>query len=69
MKRKPFPRLMWADYDASDKRTPVAIYATKAEQRANRPDLQPVRVRISRVPVSSPNIGHELTAPRAPDHK
>jgi hypothetical protein len=48
-RRKPFPRLMWADYDPTDRQTPVAIYTTKAEQRDNRPDLKPIRVRVSLV--------------------
>jgi len=37
---------MWADYDPSDKRTPVAIYSTKTEQRMNRPDLPAIRVLV-----------------------
>lgn len=55
-KGKPFPRLMWADYDPEVKNTPVAVYDTKSEQRANRPDLKPLRVRVS---LMKPNIKAE----------
>jgi hypothetical protein len=48
-KGKPFPRLMWADHDPKNKQTPIAIYDTKAEQHSNRPDLKPLRVRVSLV--------------------
>lgn len=44
--KRPFPRLMWADHDPSCKHMPVAIYSTKAEQRSNRPDLKPIRVKV-----------------------
>lgn len=56
-----FPRLAWADVDTADKRTPVAIYATRAEQRANRPDLKPIRVLISQY---FPNTGDDPRAQR-----
>ena len=36
-----------ADIDPSDKRTPVAIYPTKSEQRGNRPDLKPIPVVVA----------------------
>lgn len=40
----------WADYDPAYKgRNRLAIYGTKADQRANRPDLQPFRVLITRL--------------------
>jgi hypothetical protein len=44
----PFPRLMWADFDPSYTRPDarVVLYSTKAEQRANRPDLRPIRVAV-----------------------
>lgn len=44
---RPFPRVMWADYDPSyGKNERVAIYPTKSEQRGNRPDLKPIRVLV-----------------------
>lgn len=48
MKTKPiFPRLMWADYDPTCKHMPIAVYATKADQRGNRPELEPIRVLVA----------------------
>lgn len=44
------PTLMWADHDPKDRQTPIAIYATKTEQRSNRPDLKAVRVLVMPVP-------------------
>ncbi len=41
-----FPRLMWADCDPEDKSTPVVVYQTRGDQRGNRPDLKPLRVRV-----------------------
>lgn len=38
-----WPRRMWADIDPTGT---LAIYETKAEQRAVRPDLKPIRVLI-----------------------
>ncbi len=50
MSSRRFPRLMWADYDAAAPRgLKVAIYTTRAEQRGNRPDLRPIRVRVEEV--------------------
>ena len=37
---------MWADCDPDDRKTPVATYDSKADQRGNRPDLKPVRVAV-----------------------
>lgn len=43
------PRVMWADADMTNRREPVAVYNTRAEQRSNRPDLQPIRVMVTRI--------------------
>ena len=40
-------KIMVADFDSADKRTPVAIYPTKSEQRGNRPDLSPIPVSVT----------------------
>lgn len=51
MNSKLFPRFMWADFDPLAHRSErVVIYSTKADQRANRPDLKPIRVRVSIAP-------------------
>ena len=37
--------ILWADYDRKAKgRNKWAFYTTKAEQRANRPDLKPIKL-------------------------
>lgn len=41
------PRIMWADIDPEDRETPVVIYATKTEQRMNRPDLKAIKVIVT----------------------
>lgn len=46
------PILMWADFDPTDKQTPVAVYKTKTEQRMNRPDLSAFRVLVRPVPIT-----------------
>lgn len=38
---------MTADFDPSDKKTPLVVYPTKAEQRDNRPDLKPIPVTVT----------------------
>jgi hypothetical protein len=48
MRKKSSVWRCWADLDPADKKTPLAVYWTKAEQRANRPDLAPFRVTITR---------------------
>lgn len=53
------PVTMWADYvDTARKTNRVAVYATRAEQRANRPDLPAVRVRV--IPVRDDVLRREL---------
>lgn len=43
----PFPRYVWLDFDPSyPNSAQVAVYGTKSEQRANRPDLKPHRAVI-----------------------
>lgn len=43
------PRHIWADYDPHAHRSVRwAYYHTKAEQRENRPDLRPIKLRIVR---------------------
>lgn len=37
---------MWADCDPEGGRIPLVVYETKAEQRANRPDLKRRRVAV-----------------------
>jgi hypothetical protein len=53
MTAKPKTHLTWADFDPC---APAGIrwayYRSKAEQRANRPDLPAIRVRI--IPLSKP---------------
>lgn len=40
--------LRWADYDPSyTGNNRLSIYATKADQRGNRPDLKPLKVRVT----------------------
>ena len=45
------PEYIWADCDPS---APLSVrwafYWSKADQRGNRPDLQPIRLRVSYVP-------------------
>lgn len=42
------PRYIWADFDPHAERcVRWAFYHTKAEQRDNRPDLQPIKLRIA----------------------
>jgi len=56
------PRFIWADYDPKARRAlRWAFYCTKAEQRANRPDLRPIRFCIQPNTQSSatPKHGHE----------
>jgi hypothetical protein len=41
------PKTVWADYDPHQKRADRwAYYTTKAEQRSNRPDLQPIKLSV-----------------------
>lgn len=41
-------RVVWADYDpAAPRGDKWALYTTPADQRSNRPDLQPIRLRVS----------------------
>lgn len=54
----PLPRLMWADCDPDDRKTPVATYDSKADQRGNRPDLKPVRVAVVSL---DKNLGEIMT--------
>ena len=59
---------MWADFDPTDKRTPVAVYPTRADQHGNRPDLQPVRVLVTEVkpaPFKRYNSGDHAEAVKA----
>lgn len=40
-------RCMWADYDPmADRSSKVVVYNSKADQRANRPDLVPIPVMV-----------------------
>lgn len=64
-KKPAFPRIMWADYDPTDKRTPVAVYKTRADQRGNRPDLKPIRVLVTAL--SSPNNPAQTREPLTPE--
>lgn len=42
------PRFIWADFDPHAERSVRWVfYRTKAEQRDNRPDLQPIKLRIA----------------------
>lgn len=54
--RYPLPRIMWADCDEEDKRTPVVIYDTKADQRGNRPELKAVPVVV--IPLGDADTMH-----------
>lgn len=48
-KKDGLPALMWADFDPHAARSVrLAVYSTKADQRSNRPDLKPIRVRVTR---------------------
>lgn len=41
------PRIVWADFDPHAARSVRwAFYNTKAEQRDNRPDLRPIKLRV-----------------------
>lgn len=41
------PAYVWADYDPTMLGTARwAFYNTRADQRANRPDLEPIRLRV-----------------------
>lgn len=41
------PKHIWADYDASyPKDSRWTFYRAKADQRANRPDLKPIKFRL-----------------------
>jgi hypothetical protein len=43
-----FPRFIWADYDREAPRCVAwAFYRTREDQRANRPDLQPIKLAVS----------------------
>ena len=46
-RRVRIPEYIWADYDQSAERSVRwAFYRTKAEQRGNRPDLNPIKLRV-----------------------
>lgn len=58
------PRFIWADYDPTARRAlRWVFYRTKSEQRANRPDLRPIRFRIRQ------NIASQTAAPKTSQPK
>lgn len=41
------PKFIWADFDPeAAKAVRWVFYTTRADQRSNRPDLEPIKVRI-----------------------
>jgi hypothetical protein len=48
LSRAALPKFIWADYDKSAERSVRwSFYRTRAEQRGNRPDLKPIKLRVS----------------------
>lgn len=48
-KQPKLPKQIWADFDPSyEPHLRWSFYRSKADQRGNRPDLKPIRLRVTR---------------------
>ena len=50
MMKPKLPNIIWADFDPEyPPNLRWSFYRSKSEQRSNRPDLEPIKLRVSRV--------------------